>query len=355
MRKKERFTVGCLVLFFWASSCIGVSQSNPIGSWPLDDGAGTIARNLSDANHPGTVSGATWTSEGLSFDGLDDALTIQGLPATGGPVTFSCWINFSEQPYRMPILMRWQDGKASDSYSFGLTIGSSHQLCGMKRWNGTGNNIDDPNAMPMGWAHVALACDAAGTANGLRLYRDGRLVAQANRDVNPICSGMLSVGSVGGIGTTGYYFPLKAIVKDVRLYDRALVAAEIDTLAHPVPAIPAWVDRDQIQGRLLFAVEVQAGLGAWFCGHVAEPDGEQVGLELLSTEPATLTYDVPGYNLSWWPTESDVGVHYLVLKAQELPGMEGELLFDVATYAIRVTAVDQPPQIIHEQFRLLSR
>ena len=40
--------------------------------WKFDDGSGSTATDSSGHGHDGTVVGATWTADGLSFDGTDD-------------------------------------------------------------------------------------------------------------------------------------------------------------------------------------------------------------------------------------------------------------------------------------------
>ena len=52
-----------------------------IAYWPLDEGSGSVADDMSSQDHQGTVTGATWTTGlsggALSFDGVNDEVQTE--------------------------------------------------------------------------------------------------------------------------------------------------------------------------------------------------------------------------------------------------------------------------------------
>jgi hypothetical protein len=79
---KKLLVVGIIILFIGVSftSCVGVNvkqSSSPLNTgelawWKFDVGHGTIAYDSSGHGYDGTVVGATWTADGLTFDGMGD-------------------------------------------------------------------------------------------------------------------------------------------------------------------------------------------------------------------------------------------------------------------------------------------
>jgi hypothetical protein len=47
-----------------------------VAAYPMNEGEGTTLTDYSGNNNHGTISGATWTANGLSFDGIDDSCLL---------------------------------------------------------------------------------------------------------------------------------------------------------------------------------------------------------------------------------------------------------------------------------------
>jgi hypothetical protein len=83
---RHLLVVGIIFLFIGVcfSSCIGVNveQTNlPLNPWngawwEFNEGSGNTAYDSTGNGYDGTVFGATWTAEGLSFDGMDDYVNL---------------------------------------------------------------------------------------------------------------------------------------------------------------------------------------------------------------------------------------------------------------------------------------
>jgi chitodextrinase len=88
-----------LLDYFHQPQVLGASTTGLVGYWNFDEGSGATAADSSGNGNNGTLmNGPTWTvgkvgSGALSFDGVDDYVSIStGLPALTEQ-TFSVWIN----------------------------------------------------------------------------------------------------------------------------------------------------------------------------------------------------------------------------------------------------------------------
>jgi PKD repeat protein len=81
------------------SLTVSMPGNNLVAAFSFDEGDGTTVADVSGNTNNGTISGATWTSQGkygktLSFDGVNDWVTVADTPAldlTTG-MTFEAWI-----------------------------------------------------------------------------------------------------------------------------------------------------------------------------------------------------------------------------------------------------------------------
>ena len=57
------------------------------------DGSGTLWKDLSSQGNDGTISGATWNSDGyFIFDGVDDVVTIDSTLLPTVPLAYTAWV-----------------------------------------------------------------------------------------------------------------------------------------------------------------------------------------------------------------------------------------------------------------------
>jgi len=190
-----------------------------VGHWTFDEGKGGVARDSSGEGRKGTVKGAKWAKGriggALLFDGKNDFVDIGKVGIAGNaPRTIAGWAKASTTSVQSwtTVFGFSNDKSASDTFfdiehsSAGNYVlhfyGTEHTLC----------RIDTE------WHHFA------GTHDGttIRCYLDGRLVKTVTRKLSTIDSVRIAKRS-------SKYFP--GMVDDVRVYDRALAAQEIATLA----------------------------------------------------------------------------------------------------------------------------
>ncbi len=217
------------------------AASGPAGlvaSYPFDEGSGTTAHDTTGHGHDGTVVGAAWDANGktggcLDFGGGGDLVQIPASPAldfTTGATT-EAWV------FPTTSLTGWASvvQHAINDYF----LHASHAAGAMRPAVGitTGSQIQwigSTSPIPVGtWTHLAMTYGGG----ALRLYING---AQAVSTMLP--NGITATSNqvtVGGNVPYGEYF--RGRIDDVRLYNRALSASEIqaDMLAPAAPASSA--------------------------------------------------------------------------------------------------------------------
>ncbi len=191
------------------------------GAWSFDEAAGPTAQDSSDRGGPGTIRGAARTVAGrfggaLSFDGVDDWVTIP-LPGAVTPgVTLEAWV----RPARLGGWRTVALGERDGALAFGLYAAQGGGVPSGHIYAGGDRGLRGPARLPLNtWSHLALTHDGA----WLRLYVDGAPVAAAPLAGLP--GGGPSTLRLGGNGLWGEWF--SGLIDEVRVYDRALAPAEI--------------------------------------------------------------------------------------------------------------------------------
>jgi len=240
----------------WGQTAVGSSvyrsedlAAGLVAHFPLDGTAADATGN----GHDGTVFGAVPAQDrfgnacsAYAFDGVDDFIEAiaDGLPTAER--TVALW--FNAESVAQPVLISYGGGSCGTSWFMGINAApalyqdslyvtahcDAHTLA---YGYATG---PEPFGEPVGrWIHWAAVTDQDGT----RLYLDGVEVA-SNTDAivdTDVVGRELSLGvatSPGGFApyTDSNVGHFQGRLDDVRIYDRALSAAEIDTLATPGPS-----------------------------------------------------------------------------------------------------------------------
>ena len=202
-----------------------------VGAWGFDEPSGTAAFDTSGSGNGGTIAGAARTADGrfggaLSFDGSGDMVTVadaNSLDLVSG-MTLEAWVNptalgsswrtvvLKEQPGNLAYALYANDGEGHPTGHVAVPFDS----------RATG-----PQLPANTWSHLAATYDGA----SLRLYVDGVEVA------NSLVFGAITASSgalrIGGNTVWAEWFA--GLIDEVRVYDRALSAAEISAdMARPV-------------------------------------------------------------------------------------------------------------------------
>jgi hypothetical protein len=216
------------------------APSPPIAYWPLDDGSGTVALDATGNGNAGTlVNGPTWGSGAiagaLTFNGVNQSVTVAHTPALDAfPLTVSAWIKTTSTTGVSGIVNKYV-ANSNNGYNLFLNNGA---LCAWYFRTGT-NHVYDGGGCTLQttgynnglWHLVTYVVDLTGAT----LYVDGapvRSLAWTGPAGPPTTTQPVHVGHYPGAFGGVEYFP--GSIDDVRLYNRALSAAEISALYRAV-------------------------------------------------------------------------------------------------------------------------
>ena len=193
-----------------------------VAAYGFNEGTGSTVADASGNGNNGTVSGATWTASGkyggaLVFNGASAFVTINDAASLHltTAMTLEAWVNPSTVDHA------WRDViyKGNDNYYLeGTSPNSSRPAMG-----GTyGGNLYGTAALTANtWTHLAATYD--GTT--MRLYVNGAQVTSQPQTGSIATSG--NPLQIGGDSIYGQYFA--GMIDEVRVYNQALTAAEIQT------------------------------------------------------------------------------------------------------------------------------
>jgi hypothetical protein len=218
-----------------APVAVNVNNTAPSGlvaAWGFEEGAGTTTTDVSGSNLIGTISGASWSAAGrfgnaLSFDGVNDWVTVADnnvLDLTTG-MTIEAWVNPTINNGWETILMKETTGElayALYSDNNGNDSGGPRRPAVWIRQGGTSYGTAGTSQTPVGnWTHIAATYDGS----VLRIYENGLLANSLSRIGSINVTG--SPLRMGGNSVWSEWF--NGLIDEVRIYNRALSAAEIQS------------------------------------------------------------------------------------------------------------------------------
>ena len=187
----------------------------------LNENSGTTVADLSGQNNTGTGLNTTWTTgrygRGLAFNRSTSWVTVNSSASLNlvNRLTLEAWVSPTVSSGWRTIIFKELDAiyelyaSSSSGPVGGVNIGGYQEV-----FSGT--------SLPTNtWSHVAATWD--GTT--LRLYVNG--VQVGSRAVAGTLSTTSNPLRIGGDATWGEYFA--GTIDEVRVYNRALSAAEIQT------------------------------------------------------------------------------------------------------------------------------
>jgi glucose/arabinose dehydrogenase/chitodextrinase len=197
-----------------------------VAAYGFNEGSGPSVADASGNGNTGTISGATWTPSGrygaaLSFNGTSNLVVIPGSTSlnVSTAMTLSAWIQPTVAQGGWRTIMQ----REVNAYFLNASNDTGAlRPAGGGTFNGGVNWVGGPTASPVSaWTHVALTYDGA----MLRLYVNGVQAAALAQ------TGSIETPStplrIGGNVPYGEYF--QGLIDEVRVYNRALSAAEIQS------------------------------------------------------------------------------------------------------------------------------
>ncbi|MFT3866771.1 MAG: hypothetical protein QM729_21120 [Solirubrobacterales bacterium] len=212
---------------------VATPRAGPIAEYSFDEGEGSTVEDLSGNGHTATIEGATWTEHGryggaMQFDASEhDRLVVPNSPEFDltEEFTLEAWVRPEGENYWAPIIAKELGGGEGEYllalWLYGGDWESNVPSGGTETEYGEEADAQSEEALPEHvWSHLALTWDGS----RLRLYVDGHLIDSKAGVPPEVTEGNLVIG--GGTEYGGYF---DGRIDEVRIYDRALAAGEVDT------------------------------------------------------------------------------------------------------------------------------
>jgi hypothetical protein len=205
-----------------------------VGHWTFDETSGTVASDSSGNGNNGTlVSGPVWTpgkiGGGLSLNGTSSYVMVPDSPTLdiAGSGSITVWVKrnaLSTGDWRA-IVAKGNDN-VNAHYNYGMEFSSADRMEIDVGGGATGTQVDDAIIAQTdltNWHQHGVVWN--GTL--ITYYYDGLLVGAGWSQVAP-SAGNTSSLFFGTFGNGGDF--LNATIDDVRIYNRALTAADMSAL-----------------------------------------------------------------------------------------------------------------------------
>ncbi len=215
-----------------AQASIGITVSNSgqiptglVAAYGFNEGAGTQALDASGFGNNGSLSGATRSTSGhsggaASFNGTNASVIVpdsSSLDLTNG-MTVEAWVRPTARSGWRTVVLKESSGNLS--YALYAANGASRPVGWIT--NPTDYSVLGTAAVPLNtWTHFAVTYDGS----SFRFFTNGVLV----RTTTNVTAIKPSTGNlrIGGNSVWGEFF--SGLIDDVRIYNRALTATEIQT------------------------------------------------------------------------------------------------------------------------------
>jgi hypothetical protein len=201
------------------------NKTGLVGYWPMDEGTGSRANDMSGRGNKGTITNPSWVAgkfgKGLNFNGSSSYITAGSGSSleVSDTVTLSAWV---KSPDWHPTAV-WR--AIFDKGSYGIYVQpSSNVLRFQLVLTTTGIVTVDSNALNTNqWYHVVGTYDKNAGANNLKIYINGVLHNSSTQSNSVVAGNVLNMGLY-----SGNYF--NGTMDDLRVYNRALTLSEISDL-----------------------------------------------------------------------------------------------------------------------------
>ncbi|MBL7145414.1 MAG: hypothetical protein ISS76_14360 [Phycisphaerae bacterium] len=255
--------------------CTGTVVAELVAYYPLNEGSGSTTVDASGNGHEGTINGGPeWITgkfgKALEFSGASGGHVNLGTwdPSEGtNQLSFGLWVKWNGLSGEWQGLISKRDAWDPAPIGEMMWFLEANQTTGImwfgrREGGGVGGTSE---TLPVGeWQHIAVTCDGT-TAT---FYRDGVQVNSGGFTLGSKTDAGLQIGSGyrGGVG------PFNGAVDDVRIYNHALSAEEIQDAMMgamlraygPIPADGSihedtWVSMSWTQGTSAASHDVYFG------------------------------------------------------------------------------------------------
>ncbi|MEK7384492.1 MAG: LamG-like jellyroll fold domain-containing protein, partial [Elusimicrobiota bacterium] len=204
----------------------------PVGWWKLDEGSGASTLDASVNGNTATLfNSPAWTAGklagALNFDGVDDYVVagVGGLPAVNAPQSISLWYRVAANAAGQNLVVL----RAPSSSAANQVMLTANGMMAMTQWGGA-VTVQAPAPAAGAWHLFTWTWDGATH----RLYLDGSQAAAATTALQSGPVEQVYLGTYNGADEL-----LSGTLDDVRVYNRALSAAEVQQLFNASAPPPA--------------------------------------------------------------------------------------------------------------------
>jgi uncharacterized protein (TIGR03437 family) len=312
-----------------------------VASYSFNEGSGSTLNDLSGNSNNGTIFGATWTNNGkygkaLSFNGTSSYVDLgnSALLQLTGSMTLSAWIKSAANPPDDGQIIAksdntggWQLKTSPDTgvRTFGMAV-SSNSTAHIQRYSSIQPSLST-------WYHVAGVYNAS--TQVMNIYVNGVLVNGTLRGTIPAsqfnnAAQHVTIGKRSG----GFYF--NGVIDELRVYNRALSLAEIQTDMNT----PVGVSAPALQTSTTINIAVS--------GEPSSVEGDPVNLQVAASDvnhlPVTLSasdlpsgsqFDSTSGSFAWEPVGVRSGSYPITFTATNALGKSesAKVMVDVASGA----------------------
>ncbi|MEK7952070.1 Calx-beta domain-containing protein [Luteolibacter soli] len=303
--------------------------------WKLNETSGINADDTTGRVQDGTVTGALWTSgitgNALSFDGVDDGVLVGTSAAIIGlgDLSLTAWVKVDPGSPLGTVIQQRDSGGTGQQGNYMLNVNANGTV-NFFIYGGSAYQFDltTTGAINDGqWHHLAAL--RSGTSG--KIYIDGVEAAAGSGTTQPLLSRAVAIGYDARDNTKRF----DGLIDDVRIYERALSAAEVDGLHDAlVPnRAPAFTTDPVVKA----AAPEDSAYSGNLAANVSDPDfGDTLTYSKL-TGPAWLSVASNGA-LSGTPLNANVGVNTFTVRVTDPGGLS-----DDATMSITVTNTNDAP------------
>jgi hypothetical protein len=209
-----------------------------VGHWSFDEGAGATAGEASGGSSLTLYGGAAWVpgviGSAVSGDGIDDYVQTPSVDLSHtAVVTLAVWIHRTYSLASLHTLIEYSTDYNSSAFGFGLFPDNNTACRGL--FVGLRGDLEYttgcfPQPSSGTWHHFAIIYDKRTPGDShVTLFIDGAMVTDTidNRYPNSNRFGVEPLFLFARAGTSEF---TAGILDELRLYDRALTAQEIQSL-----------------------------------------------------------------------------------------------------------------------------
>ena len=204
------------------------SQSaNLAAGYAFEENSGTTTQDASGNNNNGTlVNGPTWTTgrygRGIHFDGSNDHVRVLDSASLdlGSAGTIEAWIKRDVTGSSDGVISKG-NSNSNSAQNYSLRVNGSNIVECVIGTGNTSQRLRSTSSLTSTTQYYHLACTWDGTT--IRVYINGTQNNSANQTIAPL--GNTSPLYIGQFGSSSNR--LQGVIDEVRIYSRALSAAEI--------------------------------------------------------------------------------------------------------------------------------